>query len=97
MRRDSVAHWIITRDHIKTGCGGNRSLAVKTKEDVAACTIPFRLYDDDNILYYSGKIAPGSLDAEGELAFEPLDWAMAHAGATRMDYRNPKTGKWKTL
>lgn len=53
------------------------------------------LYDDDDILYYEGLMAPESNYEED--IFEPLDWAAANAGATRMDWRNPTTGKWETL
>lgn len=44
----------------------------------------FKLYDDDGILYYTGKFLG---DADSEEAFEPLDWAGSYAGCTYIKYR----------
>ena len=52
----------------------------------------FKLYDDDDILYYSGYMHK---DIEDE--FSPLDWAMYDSGCTRIDVRNKRTGKLETL
>ncbi len=52
----------------------------------------FKLYDDDDILYYSGYLHE---DEEDE--FAPLDWAMNEAGCTRIDVRNPTTGRMETV
>ena len=54
----------------------------------------FRLYDDDDNLYYSGYLHK---DMEGEDEFIPLDWAMYDSGCTYIKYRNPKTGKMEIL
>ena len=99
---DSKGLWIITIDHLSigqyAGCSrsavGRKSMAV-TDENQDRCTIPFRLYDDDNVLYYTGMIAPETIEGDESLAFEPLDWASAYAGATRLDYL--KDGEWETL
>lgn len=56
----------------------------------------FRLYDDDNELYYEG-LCKDLDDADEEQAFAPLDWAMADVGATRMDYRKKGDTEWQTL
>jgi hypothetical protein len=97
VNRDSVALWIITQDHIDTGCANRKSMAV-TDENQSRCTIPIRLYDDDGVLYYSGVAAPEHLlEGDEELAFEPLMWAAAHAGCTRLDYLDPVTCTWRTL
>ncbi len=55
--------------------------------------IAFKLYDDDDELYFSGYMS----SACSEEDFEPLDWAMGNYGCTKLKYRNPKTGKWKYL
>ena len=52
----------------------------------------FKLYDDDDILYYSGYLHENEEDE-----FAPLDWGMADSGCTRIDVRNPKTGKMETV
>lgn len=58
----------------------------------------FRLYDDDNVLYYEGRMRDDVLEATEELAFEPLDcFGDPNAGCTRMDYLSSKTGKWETV
>lgn len=95
MRRDSVALWVIDVDHIdpKRESEGRLSMAVKNLHDNKACTLRFRLYDDDNVLYYEGRMNPAMLDDEA-LAFEPLDWASAHAGCTRLEVCRER---WETL
>ena len=57
----------------------------------------FRIYDDDGIWYYSGKLyeEPGT---EGENDFGPLDdWGTPNAGATEIRYFNSSTHRWETL
>ena len=56
--------------------------------------VAFRLYDEDNNLYYRGRYY-GTGDG-----FAPLDWAMGEAGCTRIDLyekRPDGTWKWSTL
>lgn len=56
--------------------------------------IAFRLYDDDDELYFSGYQTHGPRDD----GFEPLDdFGEGYAGCTKIKYRNPKTGKWHLL
>ena len=64
------ALWIITRDHVGTGCVGKHSPAVKTQKDKARCEINFCLYDADNELCYTGKVAPECLN--DDLTFDGL-------------------------
>lgn len=55
-------------------------------------TEKFRMYDDDDNLYYEGRIAG---DYEG---FEPLDdFGMPNAGAVSIKYPNRDTGEWEEL
>jgi hypothetical protein len=91
--------WLITRDLIGGGEDAFRYGNVTGSEAQAHFitlpdVVPFRLYDDDGILYYEG-FCRGLKDASEEQAFAPLDWAANHAGCTRMDYK--EDGKWKTL
>ncbi len=56
--------------------------------------VPFKMYDDDGTLYYSGRYI-GPMD---ETAFAPLeDFGTPDSGATSIKYRNRDTGKWETL
>ena len=83
--------WIIDEDHIsegaRNGCGD------KFKEDQPFTK--FRLYDDDNELYYSGRINDDWLNGDEEHAFAPLDFGMADAGCSYMTYF--EDGEWKHL
>lgn len=56
----------------------------------------FRLKDDDGEVYYVGR-CDGLDDACEESAFAPLDYAMADAGCTSMEYRKVGTAEWKVL
>ncbi len=97
-----VIGWVISTDHlweegdvIKSRKG--MVFVVKgTKEEVIALANDksvrqhFKLFDDDNNINYEGFATP-------ETEFQPLNWAMNDVGSTRIDYRNPKTGKYETL
>ena len=50
----------------------------------------YRIFDADGVLYYTGRCSDDS-------SFAPLDWARADAGATEIQYLNPKTGRWAGL
>ena len=51
----------------------------------------FEIYDDDNILYYKGRIIGACY------GFEPLDdFGEPNAGATMIKYKN-KEGEWEVL
>lgn len=54
----------------------------------------FRLYDADDILYYTGTMF-GDIDDE-EICFAPLDWASGYAGCTRIEYLQ-QDGSWETM
>jgi hypothetical protein len=57
------------------------------------CFTQFRLYDDDDNLYYEGYY--NGLEGDEEEAFEPLDWAGAYAGCTTLRYL--ENGEWVEL
>ncbi len=89
---DSRYGWVITRDYIDedraVGVMGPRGCTF-AKEDIAANGVQFRMYDDDNELYYEGYLIGG----EG---FEPLDdYGTPSAGCTYIQYK--EKGKWVTL
>lgn len=93
--------WTITRDFLaeehneprnETGTSGPSNLGVSPKLSHPILAQLFRMYDDDNVLYYEGIIA-------GEYTgFEPLmDFGTPNAGATRIDYYCPAYDEWRTL
>jgi hypothetical protein len=59
----------------------------------------FRMYDDDDELYYEGRwVADPDVPDEAFEGFEPLDcFGAPNAGCTRLDYRNDATGEWARL
>lgn len=58
----------------------------------------FRMYDDDGILYYVGKIWIDPNSKDNEVEFGPLeDFGTPNAGATEIRYKNGITGEWETL
>ncbi|MFW6855319.1 hypothetical protein ACODYM_28930 [Burkholderia gladioli] len=64
-----------------------------------AATLPFemRLLDDDGIVYYVGMCGDITLAPE-HLAFAPLDWSMADAGCTELQFRKAgSNAEWETL
>lgn len=79
--------WKVTYDHLEElSClFGEGSLKDKPKYQ-------FRLYDDDNNLYFSGI----STDRDSEAAFEPLDHCMGAYGCTEIQYLQDD-GDWETL
>ncbi len=86
--------WKITEDFIATkgakeGTNDNaKGMIGPSEADESLLESPFRrkfrMYDDDNELYYEGIIA-GNDDFSG---FEPLDdFGIPNAGCTRIDYQ----------
>jgi len=56
--------------------------------------IPFKMYDDDGLIYYSGRF----WSEDGEPDFGPLDdYGTPNAGATEIRYPTGSNGKWETL
>ncbi|HDR8859219.1 TPA: hypothetical protein QDA74_003717 [Burkholderia territorii] len=105
--------WIITKDHFgdtQMGTGrytGEKLAAIRdpklrqeaTDRFVAArpeFNFEFQLLDDDRNLCYTGRYMALD-DADQDAAFEPLDWAMPHAGCTIMQYRRVGATKWEDL
>lgn len=92
-----MASWIITRDNTEPE-GSPESYLNKTFWTMDAHqnvnkTEKFRLYDDDNHLYYEGF----AYIAEEETGFEPLDWANHDTGCTSIQYWNEKHRCWDVL
>lgn len=101
--------WLITKDFCDAGRAGTGNVSQRLKIAFGALsqetTEPFitslmksgmpyrfRLYDDDGNLNFEGIAS----ECGTEAAFEPLDWAMADVGSTRIDYLQPN-GKWEAL
>jgi hypothetical protein len=101
--------WIIDKDHLdlessrdEAGTMGPRDAPDHLCEQlVAGEGVPFRIFDDDGELYYSGRIMftdpPVAFGDFPEEAFGPLwDFAGPNAGATEIHYQND-AGKWVVL
>jgi hypothetical protein len=102
----AIGEPIVTWENKKMNAGAAwraayTSADAATKESMLAkfkaeMTEEFRLYDDDNELYYEG-LCLNLDDQPDSSAFEPLDWAMGDAGCVRMDYRKKGDSSWRTL
>jgi hypothetical protein len=67
------------------------------KAYVATLPYEFRLYDDDNVLYYEGRCGDITQAPEEE-AFLPQDWAAADSGCTSTKFRKAgSTAEWEDL
>ena len=98
--------WIITRDVLaqendgqfgdETGVAGPRRISNADYADLLAGKgHPFRMYDDDDVLYYEGLLLG---DKDGDDGFTPIDdFGTPNAGATRIDYYDEKLDIWITL
>lgn len=88
--------WVVTYDHLDDlpvlVVGPNNA---DEREIYNRCKTPFRMYDDDGELYYSGLMCDESEDSEGNGPL--MDYGMPNAGAVRLDWKNPKTGEWEGL
>jgi len=86
----SIYNWTVTNDW--TGGGEKGLTGPMNKSRHTANETDFRIYDDDGILYYSGKIW-GDFDG-----FEPLDdFGTPNAGCTEIHLKDNKTGIFKQL
>lgn len=70
----------------------------RAAKEVYVATLPyeFRLYDDDNVLYYEGRCADITQVPE-EQAFAPQDWAMNDSGCTSTKFRKVGATDWEYL
>lgn len=84
-----TTNFVIVRDLLGKRSRPLKEIIALRKEGY---TLFFKLYDDDDILYYDGYMKS---DIEDE--FIPLDWAMCDSGCTSMSIRNKKTGRMETL
>lgn len=82
--------WKITKNNVDPSGAGIQS---HPNVDEKLCTRKFRLYDDDDNLYFEGAMYERTYDSEHVVA--PLDWAMAYAGCTYMKIL--EEGKWNIL
>ena len=84
--------FVITEDHLDGVEEYSEGLA--TPETVKSKGQQFRLLDDDGILYYSGVCLHGGSE---DAVFAPLDWGMANAGCTEIQYLSLSGNKWETF
>lgn len=100
--------WIIDKDHIDAGQDdgrtGPRNISPLMEQMLKAepkCGIAFRMRDDDDELYYEGRILLSLEDPDafdGQEQFAPLDdFGMPNAGCTTIEYRNTETKKWEAI
>jgi hypothetical protein len=95
--------WMIDKDYIDSEGAKGEPVQVfgprtATEEQMARLQKgegrAFRIYDDDGIRYYSGRIVDS--DRGSETDFGPLDdYGTPNAGATEIRYFDK--GKWQTL
>ncbi len=88
--------WVITHDSIDGGASagilGPRGVRF-TREEMERRGEPFRMLDDDGVLYYEGFY----LGPDDETAFKPLDdYGLPNAGCTTIQYRG-EDGAWAAL
>lgn len=85
-----MASWIITKDVICDGqYDGEHSGNVEYIE-AGKCRNQFKMYDDDDELYFEGLSGNGS-------SFDPIDDFGVGFGCTYIKYKNIDTGKWEVL
>jgi hypothetical protein len=103
----STCAWVITKDHLfedgtddrdKTGTSGPHDATDAQLEQArAGAGWPFKMYDDDGILYYEGRCWSEHGYGDEDL-FRPLDdFGTPNAGAVTIKYRHPDSGKWEPL
>ena len=81
---DGQQSWILFYDYLADCevCIGNTP-----RKEGRLLPHSIRLYDDDGVLYFSGRT--------DRLDFDPLDWAAANCGCTELRYL--EAGAWRTL
>lgn len=86
--------WTITKDHLDgedTGITGPGGTTFDWEANPTAGE-EFKMYDDDNELYYTGRLV-----GDDVAGFEPLDdYGMPNAGCTGIKYKS-KDGVWEYL
>ena len=99
--------WIIDEDHLfdpkedgasdKGVMGPSRITPEITTQLNKGEGMPFRMYDDDGELYYSGRLIVPEGEEWGDLFFRPLsDFGGPNAGATEIHYKNDRD-QWESL
>jgi len=109
---ESVYGWMVTYDHLehqRTEIFGPHNITPAQQEALRAAAkaghthpekIPegarwFKMYDGDGEINYTGVFVG---DDNEEREFAPLeDWGTPNVGSVRIDYLDPRTGKWDEL
>ena len=92
--------WIITKDYVSDegdvlNRTGKHSRDYNSERFALADKLEIRLFDDDGELYYDALATRERIEGTEERAFALLDWAMADAGCTELQYFDK--GEWHTL
>lgn len=82
-----MKNWIVTYDHTE-----ERAVLINREAALANLKYPFRLYDDDGVLYFSGLCSTRDDGA----AFDPLDALMNAYGVTEIQYQQDDL-TWEVL
>jgi hypothetical protein len=100
--------WIITRDYLTEENGEDKSVGEFSRVGKHswdynpagfsdAEKVQVRLLDDDEEVYYEALSTRERIyDSDGDRAFDILDWGMADAGCTELQYLDDN-GNWQTL
>lgn len=90
---------LVARLDAAIGMGRKQYYAQCSYANVATPLVEwFKIYDDDNEIYYTGVRTGEAEEFGSEDGFEPLDdFGTPNAGATEIRYFNPKTGEFKAL
>ena len=93
------AGWVVTRDHLEEEdvniIGPHNADADHINSQTEAGeTVPFRMYDDDGVLCYSGEMSVECFKHRSEAPLE--DFGTPDAGAVRLDVRTDTKG-WERL
>jgi hypothetical protein len=90
--------WKVVKDHINTkeeNAEGVGSMHCD-KVDEVEFTQKFKLYDDDDNLYFE-VVATEAPDDSPEDDFIPLDWAMGNYGCTYCEWYDNTQKTWRAL
>ena len=91
MAEQATYRWEITKDLISNGGDVGQQGPYNLDPELDTNKTPFRMYDDDDELYYEGNLY-GEFDC-----FEPLDdFGMPNAGATSIKVKE-KNGRWTVV
>ncbi len=84
--KEHLSPYILTHDHLS-----NKPM----RTPPPGYDVEFRLYDDDDVLYFTGVMTMALYQSANVL--DPLDYAEGQWGCTRQDCKNPSSKQWETI